>query len=48
MVNLNVRVLSNGAIFVQYQEQGKSKDAAFLTWAEFIKWLTDQVTDQAA
>lgn len=41
--NLNVRVLGNGAIFVQYQEDGKAKDAAFLAWGEFIAWLTKRV-----
>ena len=43
IVNLNVRVLTNNAVFVQYQEDGKAKDAAFLTWAEFIAWLTAKV-----
>lgn len=43
MTNVNVRVLTNGAIFVQYQEQGKAKDAAFMTWQEFIDWLSLQL-----
>jgi hypothetical protein len=43
MTNIQIRVLTNGAIFVQYQEQGKSKDAAFMTWPEFINWLSLQV-----
>lgn len=44
MVNLNVRVLGNGAILVQYQEDGKQFDAGFTTWAVFIAWLKDRVT----
>ena len=39
MVNMNVRVLGNGAIFVGYQEDGKAKDAAFVGWNQFIEWL---------
>ena len=42
MVNMNVRVLGNGAVFVGYQEDGKAKDAAFLGWSEFIEWLEDK------
>lgn len=43
MVNLNVRVLGNGYIFVQYQEEGKAKDAAFISWEDFINWLQSKV-----
>jgi len=43
MVNLNIRVLGNDAIFVQYQEDGKAKDAAFMNWAECIEWLQSKV-----
>lgn len=43
IVNLNTRVLTNKAILVQYQEDGKSKDAAFLTWEDFIEWLRQTV-----
>ena len=39
----NVRVLGNGAIFVQYGEDGKAKDAGFQNWDEFITWLTGKV-----
>lgn len=39
LVNMNVRVLGNGAVFVGYNEEGKAKDAAFVGWDEFIKWL---------
>ena len=39
MTNLNIRVLSNGAIFVQYQENGKAFDAGFRNWEEFLEWL---------
>ncbi len=42
MVNLNIRVLGNGAILVQYQEDGKAKDAGFLSWTDFISWLTEK------
>lgn len=47
ITNLNVRVLGNGAVFVQYAEDGKAKDAAFLTWEAFIAWLEDKVFDNA-
>lgn len=40
IVNLNIRVLGNGALLVQYQEDGKAKDAAYPNWEEFILWLT--------
>jgi hypothetical protein len=43
IANVNIRVLGNGAIFVQYQEDGKSKDAAFPTWEIAIKWLHEKV-----
>lgn len=45
MTNLNIRVLSNGAIFAQYHSgpQGKAYDAAFLTWESFIQWLQAEV-----
>lgn len=43
--NLNVRVLGNGAVFVQYGEDGKAKDAAFSDWKTFIDWLTSKVID---
>lgn len=43
IVNLNVRVLGNGAVFVQYGEDGKAKDAAFIDWPTFLKWLEEKV-----
>jgi hypothetical protein len=43
MANFNVRVLTNGAIFCQYHEGGKAKDAAFTDWPAFVAWLTEQV-----
>lgn len=43
MVNLNVRVLGNNAIFVQYQKDGRSQDAAFPSWGEFLDWLAKEV-----
>jgi hypothetical protein len=44
-VNMNVRVLGNNAIFVQYLADGKSHDAAFPSWKEFLKWLKPQVLE---
>lgn len=43
MTNVNIRVLGNGAVFVQYQEDGKSKDAAFPDWETAINWIRDKV-----
>lgn len=43
MTNLNVRQLSNGAIFAQYQKGGKAYDAAFADWILFVDWLTAEV-----
>ncbi|MDB4552342.1 hypothetical protein N9016_01730 [bacterium] len=40
---MNIRVLGNGAVFVQYQENGKAEDAAFPSWKEFLEWLTEKV-----
>ena len=45
MVNLNVRVLGNGAILCQYQEGGKAMDAGFMNWGEFIQWLKEKTND---
>lgn len=36
VANINARQLGNGAIFVQYQQDGRAKDAAFQSWAEFM------------
>lgn len=41
--NINARVLTNGAVFIRYQEDGKAKDAAFMNWQEFISWLTTTI-----
>ena len=43
MTNLNVRVLGNGAVFVQYQRDGKAMDAAFVDWIAFLEWLEKEV-----
>lgn len=43
MTNLNVRVLGNGAVLAQYQENGKAEDAAFTGWDEFVQWLAGKV-----
>jgi hypothetical protein len=43
ITNLTVRVLGNNAVFVQYHEDGKAKDAAFMDWKAFIVWLEGKV-----
>jgi hypothetical protein len=48
MVNINVRVLSNGFIFVNYQQEGKAYNAAFLSWKEFIEWLGDNIYEHTS
>jgi hypothetical protein len=35
ITNLNIRVLGNGHIFVQYQMNGKAHDAGFDGWVSF-------------
>ncbi len=45
IANLNVRELGNGAVLVQYQEDGKAYDAGFDSWASFITWITATVRD---
>lgn len=47
VVNLNVRVLGNGHIFVQYQEDGKARDAGFPHWFAFLDWLRIKVSGEA-
>jgi len=48
IVNINARVLTNGAIFVQYQEGSKAKDAAFLTWEEYVTWVKQKTYPEVA
>lgn len=43
LFNVNARKLGNGAIFVQYQQDGKAKDAAFSSWDEYVAWLKAEV-----
>lgn len=43
LTQLNIRQLTNGAIFVQYWQDGKSKDAAFTNWLDFMKWLHSEL-----
>lgn len=43
IVNINARKLTNDAIFVQYQQDGRAKDAAFISWDEFIIWFKAEV-----
>lgn len=45
IVNLGLRVLGNGAVFVQYAQDGKAKDAGLVGWKEFLSWLTKHVKD---
>jgi len=47
IVNVNARLLDNGHVYVQYQEDGKAKNAGFANWAGFISWLTDEVNRAA-
>lgn len=39
MVNLNIRKTSDNELYVQYQENEKAKDKAFLNWVSLIEWL---------
>jgi len=48
IVNLNVRRLGNGHILVQYQEDGKAKDAGFSSWHDFIFWLGCVVDEEGS
>jgi hypothetical protein len=43
ITNVNARVLGNGSILVQYQQQGKAKDAGFSSWDLFIAWLRTEL-----
>lgn len=43
IVHLNLRILTDKTIFIQYQIDGKAKDGSFISWNEFIKWLQDNV-----
>jgi hypothetical protein len=40
IANINIRVLGNGYLLVQYQEDGKAKDAGFADWGAFINWIS--------
>jgi UDP-N-acetylmuramyl tripeptide synthase len=41
--NVNVRITNNNAVYVDYSKNGKALNAAFMTWADFIKWLSAEV-----
>lgn len=41
--NLNARRLTDGTIFVQYQEDGRAKDGSHATWEAFVAWLRTKV-----
>lgn len=42
ITNLNARVLTDGTIFAQYQEEGRAKDGSFPTWSAFTAWLAEK------
>lgn len=42
ITNVNIRILGNKHVFVQYQRDGKAYDAGFKDWQEFIEWLKEQ------
>lgn len=46
IVNLNIRKTTDGGLFVQYQEDGRAKDAVFITWRDFIFWLERATVNQ--
>ena len=46
IANINARKLTNEAIFVQYTEDGKAKDAAFMSWQDFINWLAAKIEEE--
>jgi len=41
--NLNARTLTDGSVYVSYDEEGKAKSASFRTWEEFADWLKSKV-----
>jgi len=43
IVNVNARITGNNSVYVQYQEDGKSKDAGFSSWETFIEWLAERI-----
>lgn len=43
---MTVRQLGNGAILVQYWQDGKALDAAFPDWGLFVAWLIDKLNIQ--
>lgn len=45
ITNLNLRKADNG-YFLNYHEDGKSKDRVFYTWAELSTWMQEQVESQ--
>ena len=42
-VNLNVRELSNGAVYAQYTKRGKTEEVAFPNWDGFLAWVKTEV-----
>ena len=48
IANINVRVLGNKHIFVQYWDNGHARDAGFNSWAEFIIWLKATIAKESA
>lgn len=43
MVNLEVRVLSDGTIFYRYTKDGRWLDGSQPTWAAFTHWLAQEI-----
>lgn len=43
IVNINIRVLHNKAVYVQFTENAKNHEMAFAGWAEFFVWFQPKV-----
>jgi hypothetical protein len=43
MVNVNARLCTDGSVYVQYQEDGKARDAALPDWQAFTTWMERKV-----
>ena len=45
MVNLNMRTLTDGTVFIHYSEEGKAKDGSFRNFGEFVAWLHSKINE---
>lgn len=45
IVNVNARTVTEGGIYVQFQENGRAKDAVFENWDKFVDWLKNKVQE---